>query len=326
MKIYTAGFYQRTTSATGHSRAAAMANPPHILESFHYIGSNPKWAKMIRADKRTVFLDSGAFSMFTQGIKVDLNRYARFVLGNRDIFHAVSNLDVIGKGNELESYKRQKQLETLLGKDIVYPVHHARDQDKWLERYLAEGYDYIFLGGMVPETTNYLYIWLDRMFDKYLTNDDGTAKVKVHGFGLTTQELMFRYPWYSVDSTRWVMASMFGTILLDMPQPDGTITDYIVDMSTRSPRKENLDSWHYSTMTPEFQKQINARLEELEAVRCKSADEPMLEEQMGFRQGYNPKALSESYGWRDHFNINYMVRAEHRATQTFINNQPGLLT
>jgi hypothetical protein len=119
------------------------------------------------------------------------------------------------------------------------------------------------------------------------------------------------------------MASMFGTILIDLPQPDGTISDYIIDMSTRSPRVKNLDG-HFTSYTADLKQRINKRLEELEAVRVKDPIEPMLEEQMGFKQGYNFKALSESYGWRDHFNINYFVRAEARAATTYINPQPDL--
>ena len=53
---------------------------------------------------------------------------------------------------------------------------------------------YIGLGGMVRQPTKLLRTWLDRMFADYLTNPDHTPKVKVHGFGLTNLDLLFRYP------------------------------------------------------------------------------------------------------------------------------------
>jgi hypothetical protein len=42
--------------------------------------------------------------------------------------------------------------------------------------------------------TKLLRTWLDRVFSKFLTNPDSTPKVLVHGFGLSSPDLMFRYP------------------------------------------------------------------------------------------------------------------------------------
>ena len=58
----------------------------------------------------------------------------------------------------------------------VLPVHHVRDNNNWLQRYIEEGYDYICLGGMVPETPQYLKEWLDHVWHNYLTNADGTRR------------------------------------------------------------------------------------------------------------------------------------------------------
>ncbi len=204
---------------------------PYDLESFHYLRRVSAAAKYYREKKKDIFLDSGAFSMFTQKIKVDLGEYASYIKKNQDIIHIASNLDEIGRGKEKESYRNQKTLERMGAK--IQPVHHARDDDKWLLKYMAEGYDYIFLGGMVPETSKYLKEWLDHIFGKYLTRKDGSAKIKVHGFGLTTVDLMRRYPWYSVDSTSWVLAGRFGNIYLDLPHGDAKI--YISDQSPARP-------------------------------------------------------------------------------------------
>ena len=218
MKIYLAGLYETAISAVHRNpdhrnrESIGELKYPCILESFFYVRHGPTM-QVIRERGEKIFLDSGAFSMFTQGEDVDLESYADFIKEHHDIIEVASNLDKIGRGGEVETYENQKSLERM-GVDIC-PVHHARDEDSWLERYLDEGYEYIFFGGMVPETTQYLKKWLDRVWSRYLTNPDGTAKVKVHGFGLTTGELMHRYPWYSVDSTRWVMAAAMGTILHD---------------------------------------------------------------------------------------------------------------
>jgi hypothetical protein len=319
-----AAFYhsRKTWVNTIYARAAAAADPDHCLESYHYM--NPRTIETLRNEKKTIFLDSGAFSMFTQGVQVDLKAYGEFIKAHTDIVHVSSNLDVIGAGHELESYNRQKELEAM-GVPNIYPVHHVRDEDWWLERYLDEGYDYIFLGGMVPETTAYLRQWLDHVWHNYLTTPDGRPKIKVHGFGLTTNELIFRYPWYSVDSTSWVTVAQFGSILMDFPQPDGSVRDYKVDFSTKSERRRDINSWHFDTLTKPEQFKILERLEQLEAVRIKK---PELENELGqitgYPQGYTQRCMAESYGWRDHFNIHYYNRAQERRVGLFLREQESL--
>jgi hypothetical protein len=333
MKIYIAGFYlagrSRGEAGTVYAQASGLSDPAHCLESFHYIGNDRTVLRLIEEDKRKVFLDSGAFSMFTQGVKVDLKQYARFIYRMQPIIEVTSNLDAIGEGKEQLSYDNQKQLESWLKPQgiEVQPVHHVRDRDHWLQRYLDEGYDYIFLGGMVPENTATLRVWLDHVWHHYLTNPDGSPKVKVHGFGLTTLELMFRYPWYSVDSTSWVLASRFGGIYLDFPQPDGSVKDFKVDFSARSSKQRDINSWHYNSLDKFTQQKVLRRVAELEAERIKHPEiEARLEKYGGFKQGYCLEGLAQSYGWRDHFNINYFRRSQDRHVKTFKRTQETLFT
>src|SRR5574337_698161 len=67
---------------------------------------------------------------------------------------------------------------------------------------------------MVPISTPQLIHWLDRMWERHLTDGSGRPKLKVHGFGLTSLPLMKRYPWFSVDSSTWVQWSANGMILI----------------------------------------------------------------------------------------------------------------
>ncbi len=257
MKIYIAGPYTSAlmpsmvvNSEESRYKLAKKWIPKdlHVLESFHYIGKTDRYTDIIRKDGKKIFLDSGAFSMFTQGIDVDLRDYADFIKRNSDIIAVASNLDHIGNGTEKQTWKNQKILEDM-GADIQ-PVHHARDADKWLAKYLEAGYDYIFLGGMVPEHTKYLKKWLDRVWDTLLTDSKGKPLVKVHGFGLTTPELMLRYPWYSVDSTSWLMAAASGGIYLPVNDRLRTIA-----FSALSPSRKKRGA-HFSTITKSERKEI----------------------------------------------------------------------
>lgn len=307
MRIYLAAVYTNDccgVSKPGSGRIRAKVTHdleyPWVLESYHYLrdsGSVPL-LKAIRTEKKTIFLDSGAFTMFTQGAKVDLGQYTQFIKANKDIIHTASNVDHIGRGGEAISYNNQKLLQKMGAN--VQPVHHARDTDDWLQKYMAEGYDYIFLGGMVPETTQYLRGWLDHIWGRYLAGKDGSAKIKVHGFGLTTLQLMTRYPWYSVDSTSWLRTGSFGSIFLDLPHGDTKMF-----MSEKSPRRKDWDQ-HYDSLSPVARKVVDDRVREL---------------------GYDPAKLRTEYAWRDHFNISFFKRMlarpdykfnrQHQPTQLF---------
>ena len=227
--IYTANFdiggslYQRLTDNEKSQRESAE----NILESYHYI-HRESYVKKIRKDNRKVFLDSGAFSAFTQGIKVDLPAYCNYVKKNKDIIEEVdgdllaSVLD--GIGDPLQTWKNQQAMESLGVRPL--PCFHYGEDERYLEEYV-KNYTYITLGGMVPISTPQLYHWLDRIWDKYLTDGAGRPLIKVHGFGLTTVDLMKRYPWYSVDSSSWVQIARTGGMML----PRGKV----VSVSERSP-------------------------------------------------------------------------------------------
>lgn len=333
MKIYIAAFLNSRQNAKNFMKID-FTNPncevtryldiPYILESYHYIGDpNSGAGEYMRAKGKTIFLDSGAFSMFTQGIEINVKQYGEYVLANKDIFHVASNLDDVTK-NEQASWDNQQTLEAM--GCAVQPVFHCREDPHWLTRYLDAGYDYIFLGGMVPETTDWLRDWLDNLWSKYLTNKDGMPKVKVHGFGLTTFSLMERYPWYSVDSTSWVMMSSFGNVVMDLPHEDGTSKRYIINFSPKSPDQRNIRSSHFNSLPTTMRDKVLAELARLEAERPRLPGdlEEVLKEMTGVPQGYNPEALGNMYGWRDYANICYFNRHNTDEIKPFVLEQGGL--
>lgn len=159
-------------------------------------------------NKVSLFLDSGAFSAFSKGVDININEYISFIKENKDYIEVYANLDVIGDAEA--TLKNQKIMEKK-GLNPL-PCFHYGDDIKYLKLYMQEN-DYIALGGMVPISSKNLILWLDEIFS-YICDNKGIPKVKVHGFGLTSFDLMFRYPWYSVDSTSWVMTGRFGGILV----------------------------------------------------------------------------------------------------------------
>jgi hypothetical protein len=252
--IYTANFdiggslYLRLTDAEKRQRESV----DNVLESYHYI-HRQSYVDKIRKDGRQVFLDSGAFSAFTQGIEVDLPGYCEYVKRNRDIIEEVdgdlmaSVLD--GIGDPLKTWQNQQAMEALGVRPL--PCFHYGEDERYLEEYV-KNYTYITLGGMVPISTPQLFHWLDRIWEKYLTDSSGHPRLKVHGFGLTSIDLMTRYPWYSVDSSSWVQIARTGGMML----PRGKV----VSISERSPSRK-VAGQHVDNLPEELSAPIIAELE-----------------------------------------------------------------
>lgn len=213
---------------------------PNLLESYHYIHKQ-KYVDMIRAEGDQVFLDSGAFSAYTLGVDLDLPTYCKYIIENEDIIRKddgilmASVLD--GIGDAQLTYENQMEMERLGAKPL--PCFHVGEDERYLEWYIAN-YDYITLGGMVSCSSTQLLIWLERMWEKYLTDGAGRAKIKVHGFGITSKNIMERYPWHSCDSSSWIQAASFGSIVC--PQHGN------LQVSDKSPSR-HVHGQHVSTLT-----------------------------------------------------------------------------
>ena len=61
--------------------------------------------------------------------------------------------------------------------------------------------------------------WLDQCFDTLTEN--GRPLVKTHGLGVTSPLMCHRYPWATVDSTRWFWAAVCGQVIIPIYDVDG---------------------------------------------------------------------------------------------------------
>ena len=198
--------------------------------------------------KVDLFLDSGAFSAWSQKVQIDIYEYIDFIKKHQDVIDIYANLDVIGspKGTWQNQMIMEKEGLTPL------PVFHYGEPIKWLQRYLKHGYHYVGLGGMVPVSTKDLVSWLDDIYSNFICASDGLPKVKVHGFGLTSLQLMLRYPWYSVDSTSWVVTGRLGSVYIPQLENGKWIYDknpWKVTVSNRSPNAKEAGK-HINTFSP----------------------------------------------------------------------------
>lgn len=219
-----------------------------------------------------LFLDSGAFSVWNSGGIVDIDAYIQFCQMHPGVSY-YANLDAIpGKPGDAasprmeamidaaceESWNNYRRMIEYLPKEKVIPVYHRGEDPKWLDRYLDFGVDYIGIGqavafgGKVDQKA-----WLRENLWPRVLNNDGTLKVKTHGFAITSFDLMKFMPWHSVDSTSWLKQAAYGVVYV--PFQKGGVDDYsrapfLLNCSPKSPSRH--DPFHINTLSPSVRDQV----------------------------------------------------------------------
>jgi hypothetical protein len=165
---------------------------PALLVSYVYL--KPFLKNRHRYHIRDWVLDSGAFSAFKSGVKIDLMEFnetaARLVAEHPDL-KEVYALDVIDdwRGSMLNYEATAKA-----GYPWI-PAYHINDPQEML-RDLAQGYPKIAVGGMTrlkgPTKRRFAEQCFARVWPK-----------KIHGFGVGQEDLVMALPWHSVDATNW---------------------------------------------------------------------------------------------------------------------------
>jgi hypothetical protein len=294
MNVYMAAVYSnsympgmnRYVKLTEHEQNL-VTGIPHILESWHYVGKQ-SFVDHMRANNAKIFLDSGAFSAYTLGVELSVEDYCNYISRNRDILRVDGNAVMAsvldGIGDPLQTYRNQLEMEARGFKPL--PCFHAGEDERYLEWYV-QNYEYITLGGMVGSSTKQLCIWLDRIWDRYLTDGSGRPRLKVHGFGITAVPIMERYPWHSCDSSSWIQSAAFGSIVTPSHGP--------LSVSTKSPSRHDWGQ-HVTTLSQIEQDHVLGMLE---------------------KQGFTLERLSTIYESRAAYNlwafgvINAMINAQN---------------
>ena len=230
-------------------------------------------------DKLCLFLDSGAFSAFTKNVEINIDEYIEFIKEHKQYLDVYANLDVIKNADatlENQRYMESKGLNPL-------PVYHLGSNHSYL-KYYADNYDYLGIGGMAgidtPKPT--IISQLDELWMKYLANEDGTARVRVHGFACTGIELVKRYPWYSVDSTSWVLTGRFGSVFC----PLGSFSKITI-----SDKSDKSKPDHFERLGSHYQETVIQYFKNL-------------------GRGYTIEELQQKYQSRDEVNILYFLNLE----------------
>lgn len=254
--------------SSGYQRALLAASRLS-LQSYLFF----KDRSVITPDQFRFFLDSGAYSAWTKGTAIDIDEYCAFIRENIEHLDVYASLDVIpGKPNQIASIQERNEAAEQSWANYLYmlregldpiPVYHYGEDMRFLERMLEHGCGYIGIGGLVGVPSEQRRMFLDRVFDR-ITDDAGKPVVKTHGFGMTSIPLIFRYPWYSVDSTTWIKMTANGCIYLPAVVGDQFVFDRVPATITVSLRndKQTQDGKHAATLAPAMRAVLDRWLEE----------------------------------------------------------------
>lgn len=234
------------------------------------------WLKAHATGDRYAWFKTKAFRRY-------VDDYARFILKYKGAIDHYVNVDVIN--NPELTWRTQKYLEDEWGLNPV-PVLHAHAPLKWVERYAEVGYDLIGLGGVSLEGTGAGYTeWADSVFRILCPPPAYLPIVKVHGFAMTSHEMLVRWPWWSVDSSSWAKAGGFGSIYV--PRRKGNtfrfdlpprVVETVLTRSKRKRQEPRSEFWeggtdrltacrgqvgHYALGSASLQKEVRAWLEHI---------------------------------------------------------------
>lgn len=222
---------------------------------FHKINYDPillSYANQLRdiekmfSYSKDIFVDSGAFSVFTRGISVDIDAYIDWINNNYSKIGVVAALDVIGDAESSwknyiymrENLVPEAKNKLLFTFHIDEPLSNLKHALQYCDSFGK--LSYIGLGGMATKKTS-------EQRRSFLTNAFSLIPhdVKVHGFGMTDYSLLNHYNFYSVDSTTWLRAAAFGEICFN-------------ESRIKISEKHKYNPRHYSNLSVTQQHVINS--------------------------------------------------------------------
>lgn len=193
--------------------------PKNLLVSIADTSSMRRLTEMIAdVQPETIMIDSGAFTAWNSGKPMTMERLIseykqvqELIPKGIEVFFI--SLDVIpgAKGRkptkqEADEATKQSWDNYMVLKDKfpnVLPVFHEDDDWDYLYK-MMKVTDYIAISPANDSSVKRRMMWLDKVYSILKAN------YKTHGLAATSEKLLARYPFYSVDSINWKTIMMFG--------------------------------------------------------------------------------------------------------------------
>lgn len=183
-----------------------------------------------------LFIDSGAYTVYTKGTEVDVDEYINYINDIDEHLTIFAQVDKIpGVYGEIKTKEQVLEAPELSWENYLYmrekvkspdkllPIFHRREDWKHLKRMLETTFNgrhipYIGLAATTDSSTKEKEEWFEECFQ--IISKSSNPNVKTHAFGMTSLKLLEKYPFTSADSTSWIMIGANGNILT----PYGLVT------------------------------------------------------------------------------------------------------
>lgn len=186
----------------------------YLAETYQSI-SNKNITSLIRNHKFKIFLTSKATQISATMRNNAILAYAQFLNKNADLWlHDGNNIlcSVLDEMSDpLQTFRNQKALENL-GINTL-PCYNLCNNDERFLDYYVNNYEYIIINGISGISSKHLIPLLDHIWNKYLLDNSGKVKLKIHAVGVASLDILKRYPWHSCDSSIFTQLSVNGNIL-----------------------------------------------------------------------------------------------------------------
>ena len=176
-----------------------------------------------------IFIDSGAYSAFTRGIKIDIDEYISFLNKYHSSFDLYASLDVIPNSDSYNDikYSVKKSWENYLymrervedSEKLIYTFHLGEPFSQLEEALMYSDekgkITHFALGGLVS------YKGDSELRSKFIEDCYKTIHrlnrddIYIHLFGMTDMGVCRQWGASSIDSTTWIRAASFGEVCTD---------------------------------------------------------------------------------------------------------------
>ena len=200
-----------------------------------------------------LLLDSGAFSVATGKCEeFPVEEYGEYVLqtGARAFNLDVIPLNGVSPEEASKGSLRNYRILSEMGCNPI-PVYHLGEPLSVLGKILDLGPKLVALGGFARNRSDQVTHFMRTAFG-YLCDSKGKPMVRVHGLGLSSLTSVVRFPFYSVDSSAFVLlGSRFASILLPL---NGGFTKVAFTEFKTTPES-------YSSLSPAVQRMVREIVE-----------------------------------------------------------------
>lgn len=205
--IGTRYFFAGVDRAVRDLEVAAANGAKFVLMSYFHLRERKAWKGHVERLGLKILLDSGAFTCWQAAKKnkkvepLILKDYAAFIETHKPILYAWFNLDVIG-----DAAASKKNAEYLKARGLTpVEIWHPQSGYEALDALVAEDHAVIAVGGTVGLNEKDRRAVTEEIFKRYPGQN-------FHGLGISSK-LLFDFPWFTADSTGWLIGRKYGAII-----------------------------------------------------------------------------------------------------------------